>query len=407
MSFHNSQKISLFVTLSLAPALFSNADNSRFISNVFDFSPAPGQFVNEIPEWEEGDSYQEILQKAAENIVGSANAGMISLGSFGGYVVFGFDHPVANRHGFYDFKVYGNAVISNSELDGGNCEPGIIWVSTDTNGNGRPDDEWYELKGSEWSHPSTIRNYSVTYRHPSTNASPKTHPDFKFVTDAEYIEWSDSEGDSGFMWKNSAHDQCYWPLWDNNKEEITLTGTLLAPNALLLNDKGTNVVLRAYEWGYADNRPNSDCPGFNIDHAVDAAGHSVLLEKVDFIKVQTATLQNCWWFGEASTEVTGAEDLHPDYVYSSEWPDNPEDPFAIYPGNSVTLNPFSSSHTHISAIHDDNILILADRDTHACIFDITGNVIMRLDLCIGANTVSISSLPSGVFIIPGIGKFIK
>ena len=28
---------------------------------------------------------------------------------------------------------------------GGSAEPGIVFVSKDVNGNGEPDDEWYEL----------------------------------------------------------------------------------------------------------------------------------------------------------------------------------------------------------------------------------------------------------------------
>ncbi len=36
----------------------------------------------------------------------------------------------------------------------------------DINGNGLPDDQWYELKGSEAGKDETIRNFEVTYYHP-------------------------------------------------------------------------------------------------------------------------------------------------------------------------------------------------------------------------------------------------
>ncbi len=36
---------------------------------------------------------------------------MISLGSYGGYVIFGFDHTVINVQGQKDFRVLGNAFI--------------------------------------------------------------------------------------------------------------------------------------------------------------------------------------------------------------------------------------------------------------------------------------------------------
>ena len=40
------------------------------------------------------------------------------------------------------FAIQGNAFDSSNE-------PGIVWVMQDVNGNGLPDDEWYELRGSE------------------------------------------------------------------------------------------------------------------------------------------------------------------------------------------------------------------------------------------------------------------
>lgn len=36
----------------------------------------------------------------------------------------------------------------------------------DINGNGLPDDEWYELKGSEAGKEETIQNFEVTYYRP-------------------------------------------------------------------------------------------------------------------------------------------------------------------------------------------------------------------------------------------------
>ena len=86
----------------------------------------------------------------------------VSLGSFGGYVIVGFDHSIPNKGG-YDFAIQGNAFLSDQ---GGSNEPGIVWVMQDVNGNGLPDDEWYELKGSETGNGSTIQDYEVTYRCP-------------------------------------------------------------------------------------------------------------------------------------------------------------------------------------------------------------------------------------------------
>ena len=123
---------------------------SPYISKVYEYRPAPGQFVNLMPEYLEGETEEDIRKKVEENISGT-NDEMISLGSYGGYVIFGFDHTVINVQGQKDFRVLGNAFYSDlpefEDKKGGSCEPGIVEVSFDMNQNGLPDDEWYELAG--------------------------------------------------------------------------------------------------------------------------------------------------------------------------------------------------------------------------------------------------------------------
>lgn len=51
----------------------------------------------------------------------------------------------------YDFAIEGNAFDGSSE-------PGIVWVMQDVNGNGLPDDTWYQLKGSEYGKEETMRD---------------------------------------------------------------------------------------------------------------------------------------------------------------------------------------------------------------------------------------------------------
>ena len=78
---------------------------------------------------------------------------MLGLGAFGGYVVVGFDRPIVNVPGEYDFKALGNAFTNSSE-------PGIVMVCQDLNKNGQPDadEPWYELAGSEYNHAETVHN---------------------------------------------------------------------------------------------------------------------------------------------------------------------------------------------------------------------------------------------------------
>ena len=60
---------------------------AQYISEVMEYRPAPGQFINTSP-WG--------FPAAASSIVGDVN-GSMCLGSFGGYVIFRFDEPVENH----------------------------------------------------------------------------------------------------------------------------------------------------------------------------------------------------------------------------------------------------------------------------------------------------------------------
>ena len=129
-----------------------SADNSPYIAKVWEYCPAPSQFVHEYPEYEAGDTQDDMRLKAEEQIADNAQ-GMISLGGWDGYVVFSFDHPVVNVDGKADFVVEGNAFYADKSIgasSGGSAEPGIVIVSYDANGNGKLDDVWYELAGSEY-----------------------------------------------------------------------------------------------------------------------------------------------------------------------------------------------------------------------------------------------------------------
>lgn len=277
--------------------LHEEIEFSPFISRVYDYCPAPGQFVNEMPKYKEGDTCADMLQKAEESISGT-NDIMISLGGFGGYVTFGFDHTVINEPGQYDFRIWGNSFyeLTDPTRKGGSAEPGIVMVSRDANGNGLPDDEWFELAGSEYASKGTFRGFEVTYYRPEDN-----------LTD---IRWTsnDPAEPEGVIARSRFHDQSYWPGWYAG-ETITVRGTRLAPNAVAGGDDAASQwILKPYDWGYADNRP--DVQDFKIDWAVDAEGNPATLAEIDFVKVYTGVLQNCGWLGETSTELCGGENLH-------------------------------------------------------------------------------------------------
>lgn len=297
-------KRNVFCSAAAMVAVVAGAVNP-YINKVYEYRPAPGQFVHETPLLTSDMSPEQVIAEVELQICGNEvdgpMPGMISLGSFGGYVVFGFDHPVVNMADSYDFKIYGNAFQSITESrPGGSSKPGIVMVSEDTNGNGLPDDPWFELAGSEYANPSTFHGFTVTYTRP---ASP----------DAQSYPWTSNDPDlpSGTIERNQFHTQDYWPSW-LDEQELTFTGTRLAPNGESLTPDGQNWFLSFLPWGYADNRPNADDPGFKIDWAVDSDGKPAGLSQINFVKVYTGVLQSCGWLGNTATSVCGAEDLHPD-----------------------------------------------------------------------------------------------
>ncbi len=277
--------------------------HSPYITSVIDYRPAPGQFVNSMPEYEDGDT-QETMNAKVLAAIGNNARGLVSLGGYGGYVVCGFDHTITNVPGEADFKVLGNAFYNSgstsgdSSRPGGSSEPGIVMVAYDRNKNGKADDdEWYELAGSEYGKPTTVKGYEITYTRPDGEASAD-------------IPWTDNQGGSGSISQNSYHDMDYYPQWIEDNE-LTFSGTLLPQNAVDENGDGSYWVLYAYDWGYADNRLNTENESnFDIDWAVDSDGNHVSLPGADFVKIYTGVNQQCGWIGETSTEVMGITDLH-------------------------------------------------------------------------------------------------
>lgn len=282
----------VFVTSSALNPQPSPTDpqNSNTILAVDEYVPAPGQFVNTLPEATPDDTQESMLRKCTERLADGAG-GMVTLGGWGGYLTFHFHRPVANVEGQLDLAVWGNAF-------NGNAEPGIVMVSTDANGNGHPDDPWYELKGSEYGRAT--HDYQVTYTYQPMQPIP----------------WTDNQGGTGIVPRNTFHQQEYFPLWLTDEGQLTFHGSRLPDNATQSND---SYILSAFDYGYADNHPNSNREGcsFDIGWAIDDKGNSVRLTHIDFVRVYNGINQVCGSIGETSTEVSGAEDLHPNHTIDS------------------------------------------------------------------------------------------
>jgi hypothetical protein len=291
-----------------------------FIAKVFDFKPAPGQFINDLPAANDGETFDKILTRANSYLT-KKNGDLISLGAFGGYIVFGFDHTIVNVKGKRDFRVLGNAFWADANpnadatMRGGSSEAGVIMVSYDKNKNGLPDDEWYEIEGAGHKMEKTIKDYEITYYRPDPNKIPVPGGGTGTVlfTDIEYILWKDNQGKTGYLAQNNAynHSLDYWPKWLKDQEKITFKGTRLPDNAVDESGTGSYFVQYAFLYGYADNAPNNDDDSaIDIDWAIDKNGNKIHLPGVDFVKVYNGLNQQAGWLGETSTEIMGATDLH-------------------------------------------------------------------------------------------------
>jgi len=278
-----------------------NAQN--LVSGVLKYFPAPGQHIN----------IEQIgTPQAAQQMLVEEN-NLVSLGGFGGYIVLKFEkaceNDPANPYGI-DFTVFGNAFPGSSEA-------GVVWVMKDENGNGLPDDTWYEIAGSHHYFSETNHNYQLTY----------------YKTSTRDVNWKDNMGASGTLKANSYNLQEYYPTAeyfpDYPVDSVTFNGTLLP--AAIDDSNPMEIKLKVLDFGYADNHPKMQGVGLtipdnpyteetegaggdpiDISWAVDASGNYVDLESIHFVKIVTGYFASMGRLGEASTDVAYVVDTEPD-----------------------------------------------------------------------------------------------
>jgi len=278
---------------------------AQYVSILKEYKPAPGQVINT-----DGAGSPD----AAASVCNS-NTGLVSLGSFGGYVVYAFDKPVENDpdnpYGV-DFIIFGNAQTDWSE-------PGTVMVMKDENNNGEADDVWFELAGSDYFFSNTLKNFNVRYINSGG-------------TSAEEVQWFADNSETGFVFANSYHLQPYYPgehlFPDFPVTEVSFTGTRINEYVDLSNPGMVKNNERMF--GYADNHiklndnythpdnpyteEKEGCGGdpMDISWAVNNKGQYVEIDRIDFVKISTAVLANAGWLGELSTEITAIADVPSD-----------------------------------------------------------------------------------------------
>ena len=289
---------------------------AAYADKVFDYVPAPTQYMNTVTTaYTEGfTTKQQVLDYAAERL---RKKSLLSLGAYGGYIVLGFSQPVPNVPGEYDFKIYGNANYNPNawqDRPGGSAEPGIVLVSKDENGNGLPDDEWYELAGSEYGKTGERRNLKMVYTRPD-NVTPSDGM-------VEWVSYAINESETGTYCYAKAPWGTFsvWPAWLMESAEgtaLTYTGCTMLPPLAKAPEDLTNgwptQASRWYDYGYVCNSDPTDETGssFDIGWARDKEGNKVNLPGIDFVKIQNATLQDLGYgYGPACVLFNCAIDLH-------------------------------------------------------------------------------------------------
>ncbi|HKL34613.1 MAG TPA: T9SS type A sorting domain-containing protein [Tangfeifania sp.] len=368
------KNLKLIFLLTIAP-FWSIAQTNNF--SLVEYFPAPGQHIN----------IESVgTPQAAEQMTGEVEK-MVSLGSFGGYVILKFNkacgNDTQNPYGI-DFTIFGNAFDGSSE-------PGVIWVMQDENKNGLPDDTWYEIAGSNYFHSETKRNYGVTY----------------YETATRDILWADDSGQSGWVKANNFNLQEYYPLpeffADYPQDSVKFTGTLLSP--AIDSSSNQQIINKAFAFGYADNHPRQQGVDFSIPDnpytsaiegaggdpvdiswAVDNLGNYVELDSIHFVKIVSGALSNTGRLGEISTDVAWLADVEP----GAEVSDKNEllviyhHPEKVLSGDTLLLE---ANYFENGKISKGNVSYTSSDESVAEI-DETGNLIAKQK---GEVTISISA----------------
>jgi hypothetical protein len=204
-----------------------------------------------------------------------------SLGSAGGYEVWTVAHQPS-------YVINGNAFSAWHEA-------GIVWAQEDRNGNGLPDEMWYEVRGGDDDDPAwknaITRRYAITYVKGSEYGTVNQYDQI-----IREVYWADSRGRSGMI------PGGFPRLWGVVGDWVTYTTTLLRDDGNIAVSNYSGLVPMP---GYVDALGNI----FSIDKAMKADGIPVTLSAVSFIKVQTSVFRYGGNFGDVSTEIQSADYL--------------------------------------------------------------------------------------------------
>ncbi len=298
----------------LAAAASTMADPANpFATRVVAFDAAPGQFVQNALFNNPASALGP--PAGAGGLATPDNAKVVSLGSFGGSITLGFSRPIYrnpfNPRGM-DFIVFGNAFFVASDPLRRHCEPGVIEVSRDDNGNGQADDPWFLIPGSHLAGP--LARQVRLWESVSLNAL--------WVPPGRSGSWTTS----GFALPNPPFSAS--PVQINAGPAESIWGYADLAPAVRLGDLDADDVVddpladpaRFYTVPDDPFTPGIS-PGSGggssiaLSWAVDPlTGVSAGLDRIDFVRISTGVDAVHPILGEVSTEVSAVSDVTPNYV---------------------------------------------------------------------------------------------
>lgn len=306
-------------------------------ATVRSYLPAPAQFVNEgVTTGGWGDIYD-----SNGNVKGNTATG-VSLGFFGGYIVYEFENSIAEdpKHPYgADFIVYGNAFWGNSEA-------GCIQVSKDGQ-------TWYDIAGSMY-YTGSEKNTTIKYTNPNVNEDKGITAAGTNLGTIAAVTYNLNNGADQTITTNTFHNHSWFPLNANyfiasgtraamaNVEgetfasrtvnadgittTLTLTGTRLTSYpGTGATDKigfgycdvhanrslGSSVAYNPYQTFTSQSDYNTKTEGtgggdpIDISWAVNPDGTPANLSSIKYVRIYTGMAQMNGVFGEISTEVCG------------------------------------------------------------------------------------------------------
>lgn len=302
--------------------MVAQADGSPFAVEWLDYSPAPGQRVNDAAF---NDPNKALGPPTGGGTVFPNQSSVVTLGGFGGSITLAFDHVVEddplNPFGM-DAIVFGNSWLNGSFPERHWAECGTIEIALDADGNGivDGDERWCLIPGSHISDPigqqyaqtwdddtfdSTYPPSLDTWLPPDRPGVWQTSgwllPDDPFAA-VEVINPNQSDGVEGIY--GYADYAPTLKLGDLDADDV-VDDTGITPELFYTVPDDPLTV------GFSEGSGGGDA--FDIAWAVDpATGAPAQLPGFNLMRITTAVNAIVGPFGEKSPEIDAVADVAPD-----------------------------------------------------------------------------------------------